>query len=152
MRAMSSPVRVRLWSALGEGEGEATISQLSNRLGLNKGSVSHHLGVLVGAGLVRASRSATVRGGTEKYFTRTKTRLVFADVRGGGGPGGAMLQRLVEDLGSAREPRLHHRSIRLTPAQARTLVAHLDDVLHSLEPADERHRTYEVVTAVYRRP
>lgn len=151
MRALSHPSRVRLWSALGERDGEATISQLSNRLGLNKGSVSHHLGVLVAAGLVRPSRSRTVRGGTEKYFTRTSTRLVFPPVAGGGGPGGAMMQRVLEDLASAEDPQVHQRSIRLTPAQARALAEHLDEVLHSLEPADERHRTYEVVTAVYRR-
>lgn len=152
MRALSSPVRVRIWSTLGGAEGEATISQLSNRLGLNKGSVSHHLGVLVAADLVRESRSRTVRGGTEKYFTRTRNRLVFSDVPGGAGPGGAMMMRLLEDLASARNPEVHHRSIRLSPAQARSLAAHLNELLHSLEPADERHRTYEVVTAVFQQP
>lgn len=147
-RALSHPARVRLWSALGEGD--ATISQLSNRLGLNKGSVSHHLGVLVAAGLARSSLSRTVRGGTEKYFTRTSTRLVFPAVAGGGGPGGAMMQRVLEDVATAEDLRVHQRSIRLTPAQAWVLTEHLDELLHSLEPADERHRTYEVVTAVYR--
>jgi hypothetical protein len=62
-----------------------------------------------------------------------------------------MMQRLGDDLKVANDPRVHQRSVRLTPAQARTLAQHLDDVLHSLTPADERHQTYEVVTAIYRR-
>lgn len=149
MRAMANPVRVRLWAALGDGE--ATISQLSHRLALNKGSVSHHLRVLVESGLVRRGRTGTVRGGTEKYFARTKARLLFPHVPGDEGPGQAMMQRLIDDLKVADDPQVHQRRIRMTPAQARALAQHLDDVLHSLAPADERHMTYEVVTAIYRR-
>lgn len=43
MKALSHPTRVRLWAALGPNE--ATISQLSHRLALNKGNVAHHLDV-----------------------------------------------------------------------------------------------------------
>ena len=58
--ALAHPTRVRIWTELGGTE--RTISQLARRLGLNKGSVSHHLAVLVRAGLARRSTDRTVRG------------------------------------------------------------------------------------------
>lgn len=149
MKALSHPSRVRLWSALGAGD--ATISQLANRLSLNKGNVAHHLKVLEQAGLVRAARSRTVRGGTEQDFTRTDRRLIVPDVPGGAGPGAAMMANIAAGVRDARDPRVHQRSIRLTPAQASALADHLDSLLHNLQPADDRHGVYEVVTAVYRR-
>ena len=148
-RVLAHPARVRIWTELGAGD--ATISQLAARLHLNKGSVSHHLRVLVGGGLVGPGATRTVRGGTEKYFTRTTRRVVVPHERGTGTAAQVMTREMLRELGSARSPHVHQRSVRLTPAQAEALVARLDEVLHRLPAADDRHPLFGVVTAVYRK-
>lgn len=142
-RALSHPTRHRLLLELGPG---ATISQLANRLGLNKGSVSHHLGVLIEAGMVRRDRTRTVRGGTEQYFVATARKFDF-----GRGAMPAMMVNLTRELGADPDPLLNHRVLRLTRRQADALVRHLDELVHGLEPAGEREATYGVVVGVYRR-
>lgn len=148
MRAMSHPTRIRIWRSLG-GE-DATISQLSNRLAINKGGISHHLRVLAAAGLVEQSRSRTVRGGTELYFRRTSPRIAFRHERGDDATSTAAVLEAADALVNAADAHVHQRSVRLTPEQARGLQNHLDEVLHRLEPADERHPRYAVLVAVHR--
>jgi DNA-binding transcriptional ArsR family regulator len=75
MHALAHLVRHKILRELSLGA--ATISQLSKGLGINKGSISHHLGVLVRAGLVRKGATRTVRGGTEQYFVRTARKYRF---------------------------------------------------------------------------
>lgn len=147
-RALAHPTRIRLWTALADDE--ATISQLANRLSLNKGSVSHHLRVLAAADLVRRTRSRTVRGGTEQYYARTVDKLQVPARRGADSASSAMLRALMHEIESSRSPHVHQRTIRLAPAQAAAVTAHLDKVLESLVPGDPRHPTYGIVTAVYR--
>ena len=55
LRALGHPARMRL--LLSVGADGATVSQLSTRLGTNKGNVAHHLAVLERAGLVTKERS-----------------------------------------------------------------------------------------------
>jgi DNA-binding transcriptional ArsR family regulator len=148
-RALAHPTRVRIWVALGSDH--KTISQMAHQMTLNKGSVSHHLAVLVRAGLVAPSRTRTVRGGAEKYYMRTKQRVRVPRERGSDTASNAMLIELVRDLDSAHDLHVHQRAIRLSPAQARALAKHLDDLLHGLPPADDRHPLHGIVTAVYRK-
>ena len=51
LSALSDPVRRELLTAIGAGE--ATVSELVERLGISQPQVSKHLAVLKGAGLVR---------------------------------------------------------------------------------------------------
>ena len=82
------------------GDDGATVSQLSTRLGTNKGNVAHHLAVLERAGLVRRGRTRTVRGGTERYFERVARRI---RTPGGAASGHtAALLQTVADLPEAR--------------------------------------------------
>lgn len=147
--ALAHTTRVRLWTTLGDGD--ATISQLAHRLSLNKGSVSHHLRILVGAGLARRADTRTVRGGTEQYYARGTDRVLVPTERGPDTASGAMLRDLVDQIETSRAPRVHQRTLRLAPAQAVALADHLDRLLEGLTPADERLPTYGVVTAVFRR-
>ena len=147
--ALAHPTRVRIWTELGGTE--RTISQLARRLGLNKGSVSHHLAVLVRADLARRSTDRTVRGGTEQYYARVASRLTFPHERGTDTASHAMMLEVVHDVDADKTPRVHQRNVRLSPAQAASLADHLDHILHNLQPADDRHPRYGVVTAVYRR-
>ncbi|WP_229669713.1 ArsR/SmtB family transcription factor [Microlunatus endophyticus] len=144
MRALSHPTRHRLLAALGDGQ--ATISQLTNRLAINKGNVAHHLGVLVDAGLVRKGPTRTVRGGTEQYYLRAHSRL---DVTGDE-PARAMLDNLTAQILADASARLNHRVLRLTARQAIALADHLDSVVHHLAPAPEREERYGVLVGVYR--
>ena len=149
MRALSHPTRVRIWTELGSAD--RTVSQLARRLTLNKGSVSHHLAILVKADVARRSTDRTVRGGTERYYTRVADRLTFPHQRGTDTASHAMMVEVLRGVDADTAPRVHQRNVRLNPAQAAGLADHLDRLLHDLEPADERHPQYGVVTAIYRR-
>ena len=146
---LAHSTRLRIWTELGGTD--RTISQLARRLGLNKGSVSHHLAVLVRTGLARHSTERTVRGGTEQYYARATGRLTFPHQRGAGTASHAVMLEVVRDVDADKEPRVHQRTVRLNPAQAASLADHLDRILHDLRPADDRHPLYGVVTAVYRK-
>jgi DNA-binding transcriptional ArsR family regulator len=145
-KAMSHPARHRLLLQLGE-DG-ATISQLASRLSTNKGNVSYHLNVLVRAGLAQRDRTRTVRGGTEQYYVRTARRYRFED-----SPDAlaAMMTNLSNELAADRNALINHRVVRMTRPQAMALASHLDSVVHSLRPANQREAQYGVVVSVYRR-
>jgi DNA-binding transcriptional ArsR family regulator len=147
-RALSHPTRHRLLNALGQNG--ATISQLAHQLALNKGSVSHHLGVLVDAGLVKRGRTRTVRGGTERYFESVARKITF-DVGREGEAAEALLTAMIPDLVADPDHLLHHRTVRLAPRQAQALSTHLDTVVDGLEPASGRAAEYGVLVSVYRR-
>ncbi len=128
----------------------STISQLARRLSMNKGSVSHHLHVLLRAGLVVRAGARTVRGGTEIYYERTSRRVVIAqDERLGAGE--AMVQAVAEGMSRDRHRFLHHRTLRLTRRQADHLAQHLDELIASLEPDRASEQMFGVVVGVYRR-
>lgn len=144
IRALSHPTRHRLLAALGDQP--ATVSQLANRLKINKGSVAHHLGVLAEAGLVAKGPTRTVRGGTEQYYIRQHHRI---DVTGPQ-PTQAMLSNLIAAIASDDSGMLNHRLLRLTARQAKALADHLDALVNNLEPAPEPEQRYGVVVGVYR--
>jgi DNA-binding transcriptional ArsR family regulator len=145
-RALSHPTRHRLLLELGENA--ATVSQLTNRLMINKGNVAHHLAVLVEAGLVRKGPTRTVRGGTEQYYVRPAQRIKFE-----GGPDNAaltaMMSNLTNEIAGDDQALLNHRTLRLTERQATALAQHLDTIVNDLEPADPREQRYGVVVSVY---
>ena len=145
-KAMSHPARHRLLLELGQ-DG-ATISQLANRLNTNKGNVSHHLNVLVQAGLARRDRTRTVRGGTEQYYVRTAHRIRFENAPDALS---AMMTNLADELAADPDALINHRVLHLTRAQAAALATHLDSIVHSLRPAEEREPQHGVLVGVYRR-
>jgi predicted ArsR family transcriptional regulator len=144
-KAMAHPTRHRLLLELGQ-DG-ATISQLANRLAINKGNVAHHLNVLVQVGLVRRGRTRTVRGGTEQYFVRAARRFKFEQAPDALA---AMMDNLTVELAGDKQALLDHRVLRLTRRQAAALAVHLDAVVNNLVPAGERERRYGVLVSVYR--
>ena len=147
LRAFSHPMRHRIWREVGT-DG-ATVSQLTNRLGTNKGNVAHHVKVLVGAGLLRPGPTRTVRGGTEQYYVRTAPRLRLAgDARDAAR---AMFDSIADEVAAAPDPLFNHRTLRLTPHQAQALARHLERVVDELEPAGDREASYGVLVSVYRR-
>jgi len=144
-RALAHPTRHHIWRATGS-DG-ATVSQLTHRLRINKGNVAHHVKVLVEVGLLRPSRTRTVRGGTERYYEKTARRI---SVDGDESATRAMLASITDELVEAKEPLLNHRTIQLTSPQAHALAAHLDRVVNELIPAGPDEPTYGVLVGVYR--
>jgi len=145
-KAMGHPTRHRLLHELGVDDGGATISQLANRLSINKGNVAHHLSVLARAGLVRRGRTRTVRGGTEQYFVRSARRYRFDQQPDALA---AMMSNLADELAGDPHALLNNRVLRLTRRQAAALAAQLDAIVTGLEPAGDREQRYGVVVGVY---
>ena len=144
LKALAHPLRNRILFTLGDG---ATVSQLSTRLGTNKGNVAHHLAVLERAGLVRRAHTRQVRGGTERYFTRTARRL---RVPPRAGHTAALLQAVADEVdGSPTEALLNLRRIRLSRGQAKQLAEHLERVVDDLVEAGPTEPTHGVLVSVF---
>lgn len=69
LRAMSNPVRTAILDLVLERA--ATVSELADALDRPKSTVAHHVGVLVGAGMMRAVRTRRVRAIDERFYGRT---------------------------------------------------------------------------------
>ncbi len=59
-------------------ERAATIKELSETLGIPKGTIGHHVAVLEGAGLIRVVRTKKVRAIEAKYYGRTARTYLLA--------------------------------------------------------------------------
>lgn len=145
-KALGHPMRHRLLFALAQGE--ATISQLAVALGSNKGNVAHHLKVLRDAGLVHVAETRQVRGGTEQYYQRSYRRLAAA------GPAAtahtpALLQAVAEEIGTANDPVLILRQIRLRPEQATELATALSELVDGAEDAGEDGTQHGLLVTLY---
>lgn len=96
----SSPEHLK---ALGDGtrlsildlllERSASTSQLAEALAKPKGTVAHHLNVLLDAGLIQVVRTRQVRAMTEKFFGRSARTFLL---RGGFGPEHFLRQAMAE--------------------------------------------------------
>jgi DNA-binding transcriptional ArsR family regulator len=148
LSALGHPLRLRLLISVGA-DG-ATVSQLSHRLGTNKGNVAHHLAVLERAGLVRRGRTRTVRGGTEQYFERVARRL---RTPGGAASGhtAALLQAVADEVEAAPgDPLLHLRRLRMPPRAATALAEHLDRLVADLPDGRATDPAVSVLVGFYR--
>ena len=148
VRALSHPLRHRLLRALPT-EG-ATISQLSRLAKTNKGNVSHHLRVLLDAGLVTRGPTRTVRGGTEQYWLPVARRLHFP-AGDGGASTHAMLHAIAEEMPADEAHLFNNRRVRMTAEQAQHLSEHLDRLVNDLPEAPPGSPSYSVIVSVYRR-
>lgn len=145
-KALGHPLRHRLMFALGE---PATISQLSTRMGIPKGSIAHHLNVLREAGMVRVVATRRVRGGTEQYYQRSAAKISMAPKAPE--PTAAALGAIAAEVIAAEdEPLLLLRHVRLTPGQAEQLRATLETAVEKLQPASDDDDRYGMVVGLYR--
>ncbi|HEY1179842.1 MAG TPA: helix-turn-helix domain-containing protein [Phytomonospora sp.] len=156
-KALSHPLRQRLLFTLDELD-EATISQLAARLDTLKGNVAHHLKVLEGAGLVTVSRTNTVRGGTERYFTRATRRIHIPRETVDAIPGGAagIIRAVADEMAATTESPafLGVRHVRLTEAQVealREVLKHVADP-DDLPDAGPEGRRYAIALTVFPTP
>ena len=123
-KALGHPVRHRLVNLLRQRS--ATLRQLGDTLGLAKGTVAHHMGVLQDAGMVHVVETRRVRGGTEQYLGLVHDAFTFED----GALGADFLYRsaLAETLPERPEgpEKTTLRHLWLTAAQARELMGALE--------------------------
>ncbi len=146
-KALGHPVRTRLLLALGHEA--ATTSQLARLLGVAKGSVAHHLGVLSAAGIVRVASSRQVRGGTERYYERTSERIRVV------GPdeaahAGVLLHTVADEVGTAAvTAALTVRTLHLTAEQADQLGARLVELVDEARDAGPEEPRFRAVVAVF---
>jgi hypothetical protein len=61
-----------------------------------------------------------------------------------------MMSNLTSEIAGDDRALPNHRTLRLTERQAAALAAHLDTIVHELEPAGPREQRYGVVVGVYR--
>jgi DNA-binding transcriptional ArsR family regulator len=142
-KALGHPMRHRLLLTLGQGE--ATISQLAATLGSNKGNVSHHLKVLATAGLVEATGTRTVRGGTEQYYRRAFARLTFD----GAAATEAAFHAIAAEIATAEPgPFLVLRGLRLSPGHVQQLTATLRDLAEQADDGGD-HPRYGLLLGLY---
>jgi len=153
LRALADGVRAAVISLLRDRA--FSTQQLSERLGIPKGTVGHHLKVLEQAGLIRVVRTRKVRAVTEKSYGRTARLFLFhaedpADVRA---LGGTVLRQAAGEL--ERAPHvvsLDHPRARLTERDAarfeRRLKRLVDDFLAADAPGGHPHA---LATALYER-
>jgi DNA-binding transcriptional ArsR family regulator len=142
-KALGHPMRHRLLLALGRSE--ATISQLAATLGSNKGNISHHLKVLTGAGLVQATGTRTVRGGTEQYYRRAFASLTYDD----DASTEAAFRAIAAEIAAAEPgPFLVLRGLRLSPEHAQQLTATLRDLAEQAGDGGD-HPRYGLLLGLY---
>ncbi|MET8545992.1 winged helix-turn-helix domain-containing protein [Kitasatospora sp. NPDC004799] len=145
--ALAHPLRQRLLFALSSRP--STISRLAAQLGVNKGSVSHHLRVLCEAGLVQDAGTRQVRGGTEKYYRRAAERLLVTEPQAEGTA--ALLGAVAQELDrSPADHLLALRHLRLGPAKAARLAELLAALVDETEEDPEGEPVHGVLVTLYR--
>lgn len=132
-KALGNPTRNRILGLLLDRA--MTGAQLAEALGVLKGSVSFHLRVLDGAGLVRVVRTAKVRGVTESYWGRTARRYELDDGSSTGAT--TILRTVVADMDRVGTPGEHDF---VAKARARVDPARADEFRRRLQELVDEFR------------
>jgi DNA-binding transcriptional ArsR family regulator len=151
LRALADDVRTAIVAIL-RNRARST-QQLSEELGIPKGTVGHHLKVLERAGLIHVVRTRQVRAVTEKFYGRTARLFLYqtedpADERA---LGGAILRRAASEV----EVAAHHAYFglprsRLTAKDARRLERRLRRLADDFIAAESAEGTpYALAVALY---
>lgn len=143
--ALDHPLRHRLTLALADES--LSISELARRTGINKGGVSHHLRVLIRAGLVHAEGTRTARGGTQILYRRTEPRLRF---RGDRAATAAMFDNAADLVHQDPDALALVRHLRLSRSQVDCLRDHLERLIDTMPPAGASEPSYTVLVSVAR--
>ena len=108
-------------------ERAATTTELAEQVGLVKGTVSHHLKVLEGAGLIKVVRTRRVRALTESFYGRVARLFVLKS--------------------SDEKPQVR---VRLTPKDAKSFQRRVERLLLDFEAsASQDGEEYELIATLY---
>jgi DNA-binding transcriptional ArsR family regulator len=145
-KALGHPLRHQLINVLRQRP--ATLGQLATALESTKGTIGYHVKMLVDAGLLRPAQTRTVRGGTEQYFEPVGSGY-RPELPGTGAARFLVNAALAEMVpGEPEETMLTH--LRLTPGQARNLIARLADIAHERPAEEHPSEPYGLLLSVYR--
>lgn len=139
-------------------ERAATTSELAQALGKPKGTVGHHLHVLMDAGLVKVVRTKRVRALEAKYYGRTARVFLFHKIGEASSLSERVLAHAAEEIAAAeaaaadpdRETMANRRYMRIPDDRAEAWALRLQDEL--VEFANEPRSgdtTYAMVVALY---
>lgn len=145
-KALGHPLRHRLLNVLRQRP--ATLGQLASALGSTKGTVAYHVRVLLDAGLVRPASTRTVRGGTEQYFEPVARG--FRPQLPGIGAARFLIDAALGEMvaGDPEQTMLTH--LRLTPDQARDLIARLELIARERPVEHDGAEPYGLLLSVFR--
>lgn len=137
----------------------ASTTELSEKLGLPKGTVGHHLKVLEKAGLVRVVRTRQVRALTEKFYGRTARLFLFKnsdeDAEDMRNVAAASLRSAAEEMlpiGEDDGTTFAVVRARLTLADARRLERRLEKLVADFRAAESAEGAdYGISVALYKR-
>ena len=75
MKALGEPVRMLVLDLVLERA--MTVTELADRIGKAKGTIAHHVDVLIASGLLKVVRTRQVRAVTERFYGRTAQTIVL---------------------------------------------------------------------------
>lgn len=137
LRALADELRSRIVALLRERA--LSTQQLSEELGIPKGTMGHHLKVLEKAGLIQVVRTRKVRAVTEKFYGRTARLFLFQaeDPESERALGATVLRQAAREVEEAPGVSFGHPKSRLTPADVRRLERRLHKLLDDFIAADD---------------
>ncbi|MCF3131080.1 ArsR/SmtB family transcription factor [Streptomyces olivochromogenes] len=149
-KALGHPLRHRMVNVLRQRP--ATLRQLSDALGMSKGTIGYHVRVLREAGLVRLAETRQVRGGTEQYFALVSQSFRLHEDAVVGPEfliNAALGEMLPSGPGQASHAALRH--LWLTDAEAHALEARLRAMAAEPQPTDPAHgQPYGLLVSFFR--
>ncbi|MFD9964393.1 ArsR/SmtB family transcription factor [Amycolatopsis sp. NPDC058986] len=151
LRAVSNLVRHRILAVLRDGP--ATITQIAERLGLAKGSSSHHVRTLERAGLIKVVRTNKVRGVVERYYAHAARRIVLPEPAPG--QSDVVMGHALADLAEAPEnsPRLvRMQHTRISEAKFEEFSERLRALLDEIGEARDSEEDAASVAVMFFRP
>jgi DNA-binding transcriptional ArsR family regulator len=77
LKALGNPLRALILDLVLERA--MTVSEVAERVGKPRGSVAHHVDVLVNAGLLKVTATRKVRSIDERFYGRTARTIMFPD-------------------------------------------------------------------------
>jgi DNA-binding transcriptional ArsR family regulator len=121
--------------------GARSISELSEEMGMPKGTVGHHVKVLEDVGLIRVVHTRRVRALTEKYYGRVARLFLF---QGEEAPdavpplGAATLRQAADEVERADRPGFALVRARLAPKDMQRFERRTKRLVADFERSDDR--------------
>lgn len=123
-KALSDPTRLLVLDLVLERA--MTVSELAERCGKAKGTIAHHVDVLVEAGLLRVVRTQRVRAVEERSYGRTGRTIMMGSI--GDGPAPFLTQALAEIADDDEHDRFTLRHARIPADRAAEFWARVEDL------------------------
>jgi DNA-binding transcriptional ArsR family regulator len=136
LKAIADPLRSVLLDLVLERS--ATVNELARAVGRPKGTVAHHVNVLVDAGLLRVVRTRRVRAIDERFYGRTGRTIIISPEPSGAGTASDSPPARLSLLADAAAEAGDNPGLRCTLRRARIPAERADEFWQRvLELADE---------------